>query len=375
MATILRVSNKDGSVSFQAQVRIQRAGKILLNESRNFKVSGAGTRAEAVAKRLAEDWAARLTEQMQDATAINQHKLKSVTLQSLIGQYIEFIEKDKPIGDTKRSVLNILARSTLLGDLPLSRLTTDIIVEYARERGSGGTLPQTINQDIIYLGGVLKTANKYFGMNIDISIFELASEYLHANGMIGKSAERDRRLGESELSRLMAVARPTNHQRVIPITDVMRFAVETAMRLGEIVALRWSDLDEKNRTIMIRDRKDPKKKIGNNQMVPLLGFAMDIIQSQPRAHECIFPYKAECASAAFTRLCSRAGIIDLHFHDLRHEGISRLFEQGYAIQEVALVSGHRSWKNLARYTQLRAVDLHRDKPRVITELSDRVDRR
>ncbi|WP_293934392.1 site-specific integrase [Iodobacter sp.] len=374
MATILRVTNKDGSVSFQAQVRIQRSGKILLNESRNFKVSGTGARAEAVAKRLAEDWSSRLAEQMQDSAAINQHKLKNVTLQSLIGQYIEFIEKDKPIGDTKRSVLNILARSTL-GDLPLSRLTTDIIIEYARERGSGGTLPQTINHDIIYLGGILKTANKYLGVNFDISIFELASEYLSANGMIGKSAERDRRLGESELSRLMAVARPTNHKRVIPITDVMRFAVETAMRLGEIVALRWSDLDEKNRTIMIRDRKDPKKKIGNNQVVPLLGFAMDIIKSQFHEHELIFPYKAACVSAAFTRLCSRAGVIDLHFHDLRHEGISRLFEQGYAIQEVALVSGHRSWKNLARYTQLRAVDLHWDKPRVITELSDRVDRR
>lgn len=53
-------------------------------------------------------------------------------------------------------------------------------------------------------------------------------------------------------------------------------------------------------------------------------------------------------------------INDLHFHDLRHEATSRLFEQGYQIQEVAIVTGHRSWDMLKRYTQLRPESLHRD---------------
>lgn len=82
--------------------------------------------------------------------------------------------------------------------------------------------------------------------------------------------------------------------------------------------------------------------------------------------------------ACFELLCMLAVIVDLTFHDLCHEGISRLFEQRNQIQEVALVSGHKSWKNLARYTQLKAVTLHRngvEANRVNSKLVLRSDRR
>lgn len=71
----------------------------------------------------------------------------------------------------------------------------------------------------------------------------------------------------------------------------------------------------------------------------------------------ILPYNAESVSAAFQRACNRLGIVDLHFHDLRHEGITRLFESGLSIEEVAVISGHRSWAMLHRYTHLSAVTL------------------
>ena len=64
-------------------------------------------------------------------------------------------------------------------------------------------------------------------------------------------------------------------------------------------------------------------------------------------------------SRAFQRACDRLGIEDVRFHDLRHEGISRLFEGGLQIQEVALISGHKSWQVLRRYTQLRPEDVSR----------------
>jgi site-specific recombinase XerD len=51
-------------------------------------------------------------------------------------------------------------------------------------------------------------------------------------------------------------------------------------------------------------------------------------------------------------------IIDLHFHDLRHEGTSRLFEAGFSIEQVALVTGHKDWKMLRRYTHLKPEGLH-----------------
>lgn len=71
----------------------------------------------------------------------------------------------------------------------------------------------------------------------------------------------------------------------------------------------------------------------------------------------MLPYKSESVSASFDRITERLGIDDLHFHDLRHEGISRLFERGLSIQEVALISGHKSWAMLRRYTHPSAVAL------------------
>ena len=67
----------------------------------------------------------------------------------------------------------------------------------------------------------------------------------------------------------------------------------------------------------------------------------------------IFPYAHRSAGTAFTRVCKELEIMDLHFHDLRHEATSRLFEAGYAIQEVAQFTLHDSWATLQRYTHLR----------------------
>lgn len=84
---------------------------------------------------------------------------------------------------------------------------------------------------------------------------------------------------------------------------------------------------------------------------------MGIINTLPVTDERILPYNAESVSAAFQRACNRLGIVDLHFHDLRHEGITRLFESGLSIEEVAMISGHRSWAMLRRYTHLSATTL------------------
>ena len=81
--------------------------------------------------------------------------------------------------------------------------------------------------------------------------------------------------------------------------------------------------------------------------------ALQIIHSMPKRHEEIFPYCGDTIGTNFTRACQFLEIIDLHLHDLRHDGISRLFEIGRNIPQVAAVSGHRSWSSLKRYTHLR----------------------
>ena len=117
--------------------------------------------------------------------------------------------------------------------------------------------------------------------------------------------------------------------------------------------MRWEDYDRIGQRIMIRDMKNPGEKIGNDVWCDLPAPAQRIIEAMPQIAPAIFPFTAETISAAFTRACQFLKIVDLHFHDLRHEGVSRLFEMGLNIPHVAAVSGHRSWSSLRRYTHLR----------------------
>ena len=115
--------------------------------------------------------------------------------------------------------------------------------------------------------------------------------------------------------------------------------------------MRWDDLEDGR--ILIRDMKDPTKKIGNNVWCTLVPEAEEILRSIPRTGPLIFPCAAISVSMAFTKAVKMSGIEDLHFHDLRHEAASRLFEQGWTIPQVAGVTGHKTWQSLQRYSHLR----------------------
>ncbi|MEK0082415.1 tyrosine-type recombinase/integrase [Benzoatithermus flavus] len=161
------------------------------------------------------------------------------------------------------------------------------------------------------------------------------------------------------------------------------FACATAMLLSEIASLEWSGLDAGSRTIPIRDRKHPRQKQGNHQAVPLLrghfavgGEVIDplaIIEWQARRGFRIFPSRPDSISTAFMRAVAACGSEDLPSHDLRHHGCSLLFEAGYGIEEVSLVSGHRDWNMLRRYPRIEPEPLHRRRAGQ-TNVVDAVDR-
>ena len=98
--------------------------------------------------------------------------------------------------------------------------------------------------------------------------------------------------------------------------------------------------------------------LGNNQTIPLLFESELIVMRQPPNSDRVFPFNAQSCSRAFQRATAALDIDDLTFHDLRHEGTTRLFEARFSIEQVALVTGHRDWSMLRRYVQLRAEDLH-----------------
>ena len=175
---------------------------------------------------------------------------------------------------------------------------------------------------------------------------------------------RTRRPTEGELEKLKQgllereAYRPNGSTR-IPFIDILDFSILTCMRIGEVCSIRWEDLNEVNKTVIVRDRKDPRKKEGNHMIVPLLGESMAIVLRQERRSPLIFPYNSRRVTAGFQRVRNGLGIEDLRYHDLRREGASRLFELGYSIEEVAQVTGHRNLNILWQvYTQLFPHKLH-----------------
>nr|WP_286009780.1 site-specific integrase [Salinicola sp. S1-1-2] len=195
-------------------------------------------------------------------------------------------------------------------------------------------------------------------MPVDLNEFESAKLLLRGKGLIAKAGERDRRPSEGEISRLRAFFQRSQRIRpsaILPMEDIMDFAIVSARRQAEIVRLRWSDLDEGSMTCIVRDAKHPRQKLGNHKRFKLTHAAMEIIERQPRQSgiDEIFPYNGKSIGTRWRGACVASGIEDLRFHDLRHEATSRLFEVGYEIVEVQQFTLHESWDVLKRYTHLR----------------------
>jgi integrase len=146
------------------------------------------------------------------------------------------------------------------------------------------------------------------------------------------------------------------------MVTLCRFALASGMRQDEICSLQIGDVDRQTRTVVIRDRKDPRNKEGNDQTVPLLPEAWAIVEPliEGRDAGSIFDARAASVSTAFTRACKALDppIDDLHFHDLRHRATAQFFRMGLDIPRVALLTGHKTWAMLRRYTSIKPADVH-----------------
>ena len=120
------------------------------------------------------------------------------------------------------------------------------------------------------------------------------------------------------------------------------------MRRGELLKLRWIDVDLDKGLALLPDTKN-----GHSRQVPLTPAARATLSRLPRCSERVLPITDTALRQAWDRLVDRAGITNLRFHDLRHEAVSRFFERGLNVAEVALISGHRDPRMLFRYTHLK----------------------
>lgn len=247
-----------------------------------------------------------------------------------------------------------------LGHLRLAGLTPEALTAWRDER-LRTVSSATVRRELQTLGSVMLWARK------DLLI-AMPENPVSAIRLPPAGKARDRRLEGDEEARLMQAlgdhAAPTkgakragNYRvgtRNIWVKPVIQFAIETAMRLSEIVGLRWEDVDLDEQTAFLADTKN-----GDSRTVPLSKRAVTLLKGLPRikGEPRVFPVSANAVKLAWRRAVARAGITDLRIHDQRHEATSRIAKRLPNPLDLAAVTGHRDLRMLQRYYHPRATDL------------------
>ena len=312
--------------SWQAQVK---------RKGHRFEVRSFGTKLEA------EEWARGIEFEIDRGTFVSRREAEATSVAEALERYERDVLPRKKQPRQERSTIRTFM------DHPISKLSmaqvrgkdvADFIAARSEKVG-----PQRIRLNLQLLSHLFTVARKEWGMESLSNPVQLATKPKPAS-------PRARRLEAGEEEQLLAAARRQSQQLAVFII----VAVETAMRRAELAALTWDRVDFKKRTAHL-----PVTKNGTSRTVPLSRRAIRALRGLPRRTDgrlwsITF---LDSWTQAFHKLCLELKIEGLTLHDLRHEGTSRLFEKGLAIQEVAAITGHRDWAMLKRYTHPRAEDL------------------
>ena len=275
-------------------------------------------------------------EQAIESGALGRLSPSEVTLGELFDHYLDEITPSKRGADVERRRLKRLIGDEI-SSCQLDRLSSQAIAKFRDRRLLNGR--RTCQYDLILIRHCIKLAINEWGLM-------LSSNPVDKVKLPPSSRSRERRLNTGEFERLEKAAHLTQNPHIWPIVV---FAIETGMRRVEILGITWECVDFDARTVHL-----PITKNGSSRDVPLSSKATQILKGQnERQLPCPFPVTNNAFRLAWDRLRSRADLGDLRFHDLRHEAISRFFEMGLSMPEVALISGHKDPRMLFRYTHIK----------------------
>ena len=325
---------KRGPYQWQAQVRRQGHPP----QTKTFETKAA-----------AEAWARATECEIDQGVFVSRAEAESTTLGELLNRYLTEITPSKKGAEPESARIRSLLRHPL-ADRYLASIRGVDMARYRDERLKK-VVPATVKRDLVILSHLFEVARKEWGLYVQNPVRDIK--------VPRHSKARDRRLqtgsggAGGEERRLLNACLEARNAYLLPI---VRLALETAMRQGELVGLRWEHVDLTRRIAHLPDTKN-----GEPRTVPLSSAAVDILRALPRGlHGQVFPgLTPEAVKRAFARATRRAGIEDLRFHDLRHEATTRLFERGLNIMEVATITGHKDLRMLRRYTHLKAEELAR----------------
>ena len=265
---------------------------------------------------------------------VDTREAESTTLAEALERYEREVSKQKKGARQEKTRIKVWSESKY-GSKSLAEMRSSDLAEYRDARLAEGVSTNTVRLSLALISHLYTVAIKDWGIEgLNNPVAKLR--------MPKGSRERDRRPTSAELTRVLKAAADIHHE----MPAVIEIAIETAMRRSELLTLRRENVKAKH--ALLEDTKN-----GSRRLVPLSLRARTLIESLPaRIDGSVFSLAPHSVSQYFLRACRAAGVEDLHFHDMRHEGTSRLFEKGLSIMEVASITGHKTMSMLKRYTHL-----------------------
>ena len=287
----------------------------------------------------ATEWVVNFEKELH-SKLIPEKDIKNLKLKDLFNKYkSEILPKLKSYKIVSYK-LTVLSRYWI-GDIVVVNLTKRHLEQFCEDRKLK-VRDGTIKSELMLIKRIFKIAIDQWSYGIPFDAF---------NGLEIPSPHkpRTRRASKEELSILISYA---EKQRNKYISTIIQFAVETGMRRSEILKLTWNTVNLDTRIASLYDTKN-----GDDRHIPLTKIAIQLLSNLTQSSEFIFPISANCLRLAWERCRNKSNIKGLRFHDLRHEAVSRFFEMGLSVPEVALISGHKDVRQLFRYTHLKPENL------------------
>ena len=304
-------------------VRIRRSGYPTLSGTFD-------TRADA------ERWARDREREMDRGTLPDTLKAQRTTLAEAYEDYRTHVTPRHRGADSENLRLRAMSRHPI-ASLPLAKLDAFVIEEYIADRLES-VCGSTVNRELSILAQVLKRARKRKWM---------AHNPMEEVDRPPESPNRNRRLYKAEHARFQESLKKTRNKLFKAFLTV---SLETGMRRGEQLSIDWPQTNLEER--MIRLRADQTKN-GKPRDVPLSKLATETLRSLQkktgRKHFVFDDLTADAIKKCWQRACDRAGIKDFRFHDLRHERVSSLIDEGWNILQAMAVSGHEDMRAFRRY--------------------------
>ena len=263
------------------------------------------------------------------------------TLGDLLSRYTRDITSKKRGREPESLRIGKILRHSMCS-IKISKLSSMDIASYRDERLQE-VAPASVVMELMLISHAIDTAGREWGVALPDNVVKNVTKPKVDRG-------RDRRLLAGEEQRLLLACSQSKNYWLHPVVVM---AIETGMRRGELLNLSWKDIDLDKQVAHLEMTKN-----GTKRDVPLSSKAIETLGSLP--HEItgkVFPLSPVALRGLWNRVCKRADLIDLRFHDLRHEATSRFFEKGLNVMEVAAITGHKDLRMLKRYTHLRAKDL------------------